>query len=64
MVAVVVGGAVVTVSTSVDGFSMKSLAVAAQDAPASELTSAIRAAMAVDTMGFGIWRHRRPDLPE
>lgn len=53
--ALVIGGAVVTVSTSVDGFGMKALALAAQAAPASETASAIRVAMAVGTMDFGIW---------
>ena len=50
--ALLISGAVVTVSTSVDGFGMKALALAAQAAPASEGTSAIRAAMAVDTMAY------------
>lgn len=55
VVALVIGGAVVTVSTSVDGFGLKALALAAEAAPASEAASAIRAAMAADAMGFGIW---------
>lgn len=53
--ALLIGGAVVTVSTSVDGFGMKALAVAAQTAPATETTAALRTAIAVDTMDFGIW---------
>ncbi len=55
VVALLIGGAVVTVSTSVDGFGMKALAVAAQSSPATETTAALRAAIAVDTMDFGIW---------
>ena len=53
--ALLIGGAVVTVSTSVDGFGMKALAVAAQAAPATETAAALRVAIAVDTMDFGIW---------
>lgn len=53
--ALLIGGAVVTVSTSVDGFGMKALAVAVQAAPATETAAALRAAIAVDTMDFGIW---------
>ena len=51
----IIGGAVVTISTSVDGFGMKALAVATQVAPAPETAAALRAAIAVDTMDFGIW---------
>jgi hypothetical protein len=53
--ALLIGGAVVTVSTSVDGFGMKALAVASQAAPATETAAALRAAIAVDIMDFGIW---------
>jgi hypothetical protein len=53
--ALLIGGAVVTVSTSVDGFGMKALAIATQAAPATETAAALRAAIAVDTMDFGIW---------
>jgi hypothetical protein len=53
--ALLIGGAVVVVSTSVDGFGMQALAIAAQAAPAAERTNAIRTAIAVDTMDFGIW---------
>jgi hypothetical protein len=53
--ALLIGGAVVTVSTSVDGFGMKALAVATQAAPATETAASLRAAIAVDTMDFGIW---------
>lgn len=55
VIALLIGGAVVTVSMSVDGFGMKALAVAAQAAPATETAAALRAAIAVDTMDFGIW---------
>ena len=53
--ALLIGGAVVTVSMSVDGFGMKALAVAAQAAPATETAAALRVAIAVDTMDLGIW---------
>lgn len=55
VIALLIGGAVVTVSMSVDGFGMKALAVAALAAPATETAAALRAAIAVDTMDFGIW---------
>jgi hypothetical protein len=53
--AALMGGAVVTVSTAVDGFGMKALAVSAADAPTAEASGALRAAIAVQEMDFGIW---------
>ncbi|MEO6577496.1 MAG: DUF4386 family protein [Candidatus Limnocylindria bacterium] len=49
------GGAVATVSTSMDGFAMKPLALDWAAAPASDAAAVLRLADAVQVVGFGIW---------
>ena len=55
LAAALLGGAIVTVSTAVDGFVMKSLALDWATAPASEAATALRLAGAVNLVDFGIW---------
>jgi hypothetical protein len=50
-----VGGAVVTISLAVDGFGMRTLAVAAVGATGSDAALALRVWVAVDRLDFGIW---------
>ncbi len=53
--AALLGGAVVTVSTAIDGFVMKALAVSLNRTPAAEATTALSIATAVKAVDFGIW---------
>jgi len=53
--AALLGGALTTVSTSMDGFAMKPLALAWAAAPASDAVAALRLADAVQVVGFAIW---------
>jgi hypothetical protein len=53
--AALLGGAVVCVSTAIDGFAMKALARAWADAPAAEAATALRVAAAVQAADFGVW---------
>lgn len=55
LAAALVGGAVVTVSSAIDGFVMKALALSSANAPAAETASALRIAIAVKDADFGIW---------
>src|SRR5512143_614833 len=48
----VLGGALVTVSTTIDGFAMKSFAAAVADGGGD---GSLRLAVAGQTIGFGIW---------
>lgn len=48
----VLGGALVTVSTTIDGFAMKSFAAAVADGGGDR---ALQFAVAAQTIGFGIW---------
>ncbi|MDQ6710110.1 MAG: hypothetical protein M3Z11_06090 [Candidatus Dormibacteraeota bacterium] len=54
-VAAVLGGALVSVSTSIDGFAMRPMAVAWASAPAPQAADIVRVARGVDQAGFGIW---------
>ncbi len=53
--AALIGGAVVTVSTSIDGFAMKVLALTAGKATGSDAAGALRVATAAQSVDFGIW---------
>ncbi|MEO5939785.1 MAG: DUF4386 family protein [Candidatus Limnocylindrales bacterium] len=53
--AALLGGALVTVSSSIDGFVLKPLALDWVAAPASDSAVALRVADAVQQAGFGIW---------
>ncbi len=53
--AALLGGALATVSTSMDGFAMKPLALDWAAAPASDTAALLRIADAVQVVGFGIW---------
>ena len=53
--AALLGGALATVSTSIDGFAMKPLALDWAAAPAPDAAAALRLANAVQVVGFGIW---------
>jgi hypothetical protein len=53
--AALVGGAVVTVSTAVDGFGMKALADGVASGPSSEAAGRLRAAVAIAEADFGVW---------
>lgn len=53
--AALIGGAVVTVSTSIDGFAMKALALAAEKATGSDAVAALQVATAAQSVDFGIW---------
>lgn len=55
MAAALVGGAVASVSTSIDGFAMKPLALTWAAAPASEAATVRLLADTVLAVGFGIW---------
>ncbi len=55
LAAAVLGGAVVTVSTAMDGFGMKALADSAAGAATADSAELLRIAVAVDMLGFGIW---------
>ena len=55
LAAALVGGAVVTISSAVDGFGMKALALSSAAAPAAEAATAQRIAIAVRSADFGIW---------
>lgn len=53
--AAVLGGALVSVSLSIDGFAMRPMALAWASAPAPEAADIIRVARGVDQAAFGIW---------
>jgi len=55
LAAALLGGAVVTVSSAIDGFVMKALAVASAGAAAPDAALALRISMAVKGVDFGIW---------
>lgn len=55
LAAAMIGGTVVTVSTAIDGFGRKALAVAVADAPTAEAATALRIAIAVNDAQFGLW---------
>jgi hypothetical protein len=55
LAAALLGGAVVTVSTAIDGFVMKALAVAPAGAGAPGAALALRISIAVKEVDFGIW---------
>lgn len=55
LAAALLGGAVVTVSTAMDGFVMKALALSSAAAPAAEAATALRIAIAAKDVDFGIW---------
>ena len=55
LAAALLGGAIVTVSTALDGFGRKALAVALADAPAPEAATALRIAIAANDAQFGLW---------
>jgi hypothetical protein len=46
---------VVTVSTAMDGFVMKALALAWASAPAGDAAAALRLAAGVEDVNFGVW---------
>jgi hypothetical protein len=55
IVAAVLGGAVVTVSSAIDGFVMKVLSVASVNATGADGALALRISVAVKEVDFGIW---------
>ena len=55
LAAALLGGAVVTVSSAIDGFVMKALAVASASAAAPDAALALRISIAVKEVDFGIW---------
>lgn len=55
LAAALLGGALVTVSSAIDGFGMKALALSLLAAPAGEAAASLQIAMAVKETGFGIW---------
>ncbi len=55
LAAAVLGGAIVTISTTIDGFGMKALSVSSAGASAAESATALRIAVAVKETDFGIW---------
>jgi len=55
LAAALMGGTVITVSTALDGFGRKALAVAVADAPAPEAATALRIAIAANDAQFGLW---------
>jgi hypothetical protein len=55
LAAALLGGAVVCVSTAIDGFGMQALARAWAGAPAAEAGTALRVAAAVQAATFGVW---------
>ncbi len=55
LAAALLGGAVVTVSTAIDGFVMKALAVSFASAAPPDAASALRISIAVKDVDFGIW---------
>ncbi len=55
LAAALLGGAVVTVSSAIDGFAMKALALSLAAAPAAESATALQIAVAVRETGGGIW---------
>jgi hypothetical protein len=55
LAAALLGGAVVTVSSAIDGFGMKALAVASAYAAAPDAALALRISIAVKEVDFGIW---------
>jgi Domain of unknown function (DUF4386) len=55
LAAALLGGAVVTVSTAIDGFVMKALSISSGGASAAESATALRIAVAVKDTDFGIW---------
>ena len=55
LAAALLGGAVVCVSTAIDGFALRALARAWAEAPAAEAATALRVAAAVQAAAFGVW---------
>jgi len=55
LAAALLGGAVVTVSSAIDGFVMKALAVSSASAAAPDAAVALRISIAVKEVDFGIW---------
>lgn len=55
LAAALLGGAIVTVSTAIDGFAMKALALSVAAASAAESAAALHIAVAVKETDFGIW---------
>jgi hypothetical protein len=55
LAAALLGGAVVTVSSAIDGFVMKALSVAAVGTVAPDAAIALRISVAVKEVDFGIW---------
>ncbi len=55
LAAALLGGAIVTVSTALDGFGGKALAAAVADAPAPEAATALRIAIAANDYQLGLW---------
>jgi hypothetical protein len=55
LAAALLGGAVVCVSTAIDGFGMRALARAWAGAPPAEAATALRVAAAVQAANFGVW---------
>ncbi len=53
--AALIGGAVVTVSTSIDGFAMKALALSAGKATGSDAATGLQVATAARSVDFAIW---------
>lgn len=53
--ATVLGGALVSVSSAIDGFALRPMALAWASAPAPEAADILRVARGVDQAGFGIW---------
>ena len=55
LAAALLGGAIVTISTAIDGFVMKPLSVAAVSAAGPDAALALRISVTVKEMDFGIW---------
>jgi len=55
LAAALLGGALAAVSTSIDGFALKPLALEWAAAPASDAAAALRLADVVQVAGFAIW---------
>lgn len=55
LAAALLGGAIVTTSTAIDGFAMKALSVSSTGASSAESVTALRIAIAVKETDFGIW---------
>jgi hypothetical protein len=55
LAAALLGGAVVTVSSAIDGFVMKALAVAAASAATPDAILSLRLSITVKELDFGVW---------